>query len=43
MYITFEEAQDLFYESHTCMYDDSEMEEARIMRWAEEMGYEIVD
>lgn len=41
--LSVEQAQELYYRTHTCQSDDSDMEESRIERWAEEMGYEITD
>lgn len=41
--MTYDEARDLYYENHTCDFDDSEKEEHRIERWIEDMGIEIID
>lgn len=41
--ITFDEVKELYYKTHTCQSDDADSEQAKIERWAEEMGYEVID
>lgn len=42
MKITLEDLEKKFYETHDCLSDDSDKEDARIDRWAEEMEYEVI-
>lgn len=41
--MTWDEARELFYESHSCDTDDSDRENARIERFIENSGIEIID
>jgi hypothetical protein len=41
--MTVEDAEDLFYKSHTCISDDSDTEQDRIKRWCEEMNIIVTD
>jgi hypothetical protein len=40
---TFDELKEIYYKTHTCQSDDADSEQAKIERWAEEMGYEVID
>ena len=37
-----EELDKLYYETHDCLSDDSDLEMARIDRWAEDNGIEVI-
>ena len=43
VFSSWEDAETEFYKTHDCMSDDSDKEEARVERWIDEMGYEVIE
>lgn len=41
--MTVEEGEELFYKTHTCLYDDHDKEQARIKNWFEANNIIITD
>ena len=41
--MTVEDAEELYYKTHTCISDDADAEQGRIERWCEEMDITITD
>jgi hypothetical protein len=41
--MTVEDAEDLFYKTHTCNSDDVDKEQDRIEQWCEDNNIEITD
>ena len=40
---TWKELEDMYYEIHSCDSDDVDAENAKVERWADDMGYECSD
>lgn len=41
IFLTWEEAKESYYKTNDIMSDDVDAEEGKIMRWLEEMDYEV--
>ena len=41
--MSVDEAEDLYYQSHTCISDDADAERGRIERWCEDMNITVTD
>jgi len=41
--MSVDEAEDLYYQSHTCISDDADAEQGRIERWCEDMNITVTD
>lgn len=42
-FATWRDAEDAFYESHDCLSDDSDKEQARVERWVESEGHVVLE
>ena len=41
--VTWKELEDRYYATHECNSDDVDAEEAKIERWADEQGFEVIE